>query len=347
VKSPSSSTCRRQRGALTLMLGLLLLMGSAILTLGSVRVGVMEQRIANNEWRAKEAQQAAQAGLDYALAMLGEGRDLGESAPTVPGSGDYRYSVSLSEVEDVSGCRRVSSRASASQDASIQAVAVECFQQQRLLRGGTGGGHAPLVLNGCLDGVTGNPDIYPRDCDTADENEECASIAITSSAEMACLDAGHLDLHDGEIEDDAFTGNAWNQIFAIGKDEFKAIADSGDAQFRWITASSNWHQSLGSPTEPVYLVFTAGADCPKLNGNPTIYGIVYFEDAAGCRSQGWGGATVYGSVVFDGDLKKLTANSRFYHWSRAGTGGERASLDRVRSASRVPGSWRDWTEEDD
>ncbi len=345
MKSPSSTQFSRQHGALTLMLGLLLLMGSAILTLASVRVGVMEQRIANNEWRAKEAQQAAQAGLDYALAMLGEGRDLGESAPTVPGSGDYRYSVTLAEVENVAGCLRVRSRASAVQDASIQAVAVECFQQQRLLKGGSGGDQAPFVLNGCLTGVTGNPDIYPRDCEG--EGQECSSVAIASSAEMACLDTGHLDLHEGEIKDDAFTGNAWDQVFDIGKDEFKAIADSGDPQFRWVTASSNWHESLGSPTEPVYLVFTTAANCPKLNGNPTIYGIVYFEDAAGCRSQGWGGATVYGSVVFDGDLKKLTANSRFHHWSRAGSGGERASLDRVRSASRIPGSWRDWNEEDE
>lgn len=340
----TSGNIKRQRGALTLMLGLLLLMGSTILTLSSVRVGVMEQRIANNELRAKEAQQAAQAGLDYALAVLSAGGEITEDTdvPAVNATNDYTYDVHFRPppvVDSDQTC--VSSTAEASSDASIQATATECFQQQRLLKGGNGTDHAPLVLNGCLGGATGNPDIYPRDC-TGVEEEDCASTAITSSAAMSCLDPGHLDLHGGDIEDDAFTGSAWDQVFDISKNEFKAIADTGDPQFRWINSSSNWHQSLGSPAEPVYLVFSAAADCPKLNGNPTIYGIVYFENAAGCRSQGWGGAKVYGTVVFDGDLKKLTANSRFYHWSRAGSDGERANLDRVRSASRVPGSWRDW-----
>jgi hypothetical protein len=313
-------------------------MGSTILTLSSVRIGIIEQRIANNELRAKEAQQAAQAGLDYALARIAQDDNI-DTPPPVTATGDATYDIVLTERERGNEIC-VLSRAIARGDDSIEAVATECFQQQRLLKIGTGVGHAPLVLNGCLDGVTGNPDIYPRDCEGADE--DCTSIAITSSAEMACLDSGHLDLHGGDIEDDAFTGSAWDQVFDISKDEFKAIADTGDPQFRWINSSSNWHQSLGSATEPVYLVFSAAADCPKLNGNPTIYGIVYFENAAACRSQGWGGATVYGSVVFDGALKKLMANSRLYHWSRAGSDGERANLNRVRSASRIPGSWRDW-----
>ncbi|SDW47244.1 PilX N-terminal domain-containing pilus assembly protein [Thiocapsa roseopersicina] len=336
----TSRKIKQQRGALTLMLGLLLLMGSTILTLSSVRVGIMEQRIANNELRAKEAQQAAQAGLDYALARIAQGNNV-DTPPPVTATGDATYDIVLTENERNNEIC-VLSRASARGDDSIEAVATECFQQQRLLKGGTGTGHAPLVLNGCLSGATGDPDIYPRDCTGVDEGEDCASVAITSSAEMSCLDTGHLDLHGGDIEDDDFTGSAWDQVFDISKDEFKAIADTGDPQFLWINSSSNWHQSLGSPAKPVYLVFSAAADCPKLNGNPTIYGIVYFENAAGCRSQGWGGATVYGTVVFDGDLNKLTANSRFYHWSRAGTDGERANLDRVRSASRIPGSWRDW-----
>jgi hypothetical protein len=338
-------TCqaKRQRGALTLLLGLLLLMGSSVLTLGAVRVGIMEQRIANNELRAKEAHQAAQAGLDFALAAFADGVAITDP-PAVKATNDYIYDVRLT-IDAHADHTCVVSAAQANNDSSIQSTATECFQQQSLLKRRPGGGLPPLLIRGCLGGVTGNPDIYPRDCSPSDEGEDCTSVAITASAELECLDTGHLDLHGGEIEDEAFSGSAWDQVFDIGKEEFKAIADTGDPQFRWITASSNWHQSLGSPTEPVYLVFSTAADCPKLNGNPTIYGIVYFENAAGCRSQGWGGATVYGSVVFDGDLKKLTANSRFHHWSRAGSPGEQANLDRVRSASRFPGSWRDWTED--
>lgn len=52
---------------MTLLFGLMLLIGAGILAFSSARTGVVEQRIATNEQQSILAQQAAQAGLDLSL----------------------------------------------------------------------------------------------------------------------------------------------------------------------------------------------------------------------------------------------------------------------------------------
>lgn len=341
VRSASS-----QRGALTLLLGLLLLMGSTILTLSSVRVGIMEQRIANNERRGMEAQQAAQAGLEYALAMLGQGNDPKGSGPSMNSNGhgnDFTYNITI-ETDDKPGCTEVTSLAEAGSDPSIHAVAIECFQLRRLLSRNFASDRPPLVVDGCLSGVTGTPKIYPAECDYG---EDCERISLASSALMTCLNDGHLDLEPGDMRASAFeSGDSWNYTFQISKDEFQERANStGNTQFHWVTVApngNNWKEPLGSPEVPAYLVFAKSAGCVNVKAN--IYGIVYFEHdnaKAPCDANGWGNIEVYGSVVFAGDLIKLNANTEFHDWTGTG-GGELDDLDPVLSASRIPGSWRDW-----
>jgi Tfp pilus assembly protein PilX len=361
-KSASSTHFRRQRGALTLMLGLLLLMGSTILTLSSVRVGIIEQRIANNEVRAKEAQQAAQAGLDYALARAGRG-DAIDNPPAVTATGDATYDIVLTATEDDDEtCIR--SEANARGDDSITAVATECFQQKRLLSGKSAQGFAsdlpPMVINGCLSGATGTPNIYPRDCDNEMDEEECESIALASSADSSCLDLGHLEVNNNDqavIRPNAFEGSAWDYVFDISKEKFKALAAANDhssPRLLWITSEiikkEKWTEKDidSSPTAPVVLVYEKSAGCPKINGNITIYGIVYVETSEDCNANGWGKTDIYGSMVFEGNVTKLTANTAFRYWGLADKDAEDddsldgLQLDRVFSASRIPGSWHDW-----
>ncbi len=333
------------------MLGLLLLMGSTILTLSSVRVGVIEQRIANNELRAKEAQQAAQAGLDYALAVLSAGGNITEdiNIPALNATHDYTYDIHFDPppvVEPDQTC--VSSRAEASSDASIQATATECFQQQSLLNNkGLGNGMPPLVVNGGIQKVTGNPDIYPADCDDPDAAEDCESIAIASSAERGDIEESHFNkkdpLDDEQIKAKAFASSAWDYAFGVSKDRFKALAaadDPDDPQFIW-AYNGDKLMDLGTSERPVYVAFDTSAGCPKLGGD--IYGIVYFESPTACRSQGWGGADIFGSVIFEGGLDKLTANSDLYNWNEQPKSLGVTPADLQKSwTSRIPGSWRDW-----
>lgn len=55
----------RERGVVTLAIGILLLVLITLITLFGARVTVVEQRVAGNDYRAREASGTAQAGLNY------------------------------------------------------------------------------------------------------------------------------------------------------------------------------------------------------------------------------------------------------------------------------------------
>jgi len=66
----------KQKGAVVLLVSIVLLIGVTLITVFAARVGVMDQRISANEYRHKEAQAAADAGLEQATAFIGQNPDL-------------------------------------------------------------------------------------------------------------------------------------------------------------------------------------------------------------------------------------------------------------------------------
>lgn len=99
--------------------------------------------------------------------------------------------------------------------------------------------------------------------------------------------------------------------------------------------------TIGAPGRPVVIINTTG--CPKYNGGITIYGIVYYEDHDACAANGWGGATLYGSVIWEGDVDKPNANSQFIEVDYEDLG----NLDDVFTsgidyATSIPGTWKDY-----
>lgn len=67
TKSYHRHTPRTQRGAATLVTSLILLLAITLMTFSSARVVVVEQRIAANDYRAKQALHASQAALERAV----------------------------------------------------------------------------------------------------------------------------------------------------------------------------------------------------------------------------------------------------------------------------------------
>jgi len=61
---------KRQQGAATLLVSIVLLIGVTLITIFAARVGVMDQRISGNELRHKVALASAEAGLEQAAAYL-------------------------------------------------------------------------------------------------------------------------------------------------------------------------------------------------------------------------------------------------------------------------------------
>lgn len=102
-------------------------------------------------------------------------------------------------------------------------------------------------------------------------------------------------------------------------------------------------KTIGAPNNPIILIVPKEAGCPKFNGGITIFGIVYFESQNACKANGWGGATIYGSVIWEGDVDKPNANSKFIEVDYARNG----SLDEVFNigpddAVNLPGTWKDF-----
>jgi len=66
----------KQSGAVVLLVSIVLLLGVTLITIFAARVGVMDQRIAANEYRHKEAKASADAALDQAASYISQNNEL-------------------------------------------------------------------------------------------------------------------------------------------------------------------------------------------------------------------------------------------------------------------------------
>ena len=100
--------------------------------------------------------------------------------------------------------------------------------------------------------------------------------------------------------------------------------------------------TIGAPTSPVILIIPSASGCPKFNGGVTIYGVAYYETTSACASNGWGGATVYGSVMWEGNVDKPNANTQYIEVDYDNLGGMDSAFNMtIEDAVRLPGTWRD------
>lgn len=149
---------------------------------------------------------------------------------------------------------------------------------------------------------------------------------------------------------------AWRSAFGdITPEQLKAWSEAQAAHglhahsqpqrnIYWIDSPGDWAQSLGSPEEPVLLVFSQQAcagKCPRIANGVHIHGTVYVD--AGCddeKMRGWQAGWIEGQLVIEAGLPDLAGISRI--WARSA--GRKAfelswprGMDHTR-AQRVPGS---------
>lgn len=71
MKSATIPLRHRQRGAVTLIITLLIMIAMTVGSFALLQTGTVEKRMTANDQRARDAMQAAQAGVDFVLAHLG------------------------------------------------------------------------------------------------------------------------------------------------------------------------------------------------------------------------------------------------------------------------------------
>lgn len=350
------------RGYATLVISLVLLFVISIATFTTARTGLFEQKISNNEYRRAEIVNAAEAALEYSAAWLAEntpawsGSTTQTAAPTstlptiTTASGDtLNLSAAFSRDTTNPQYIRIDATARAASDETITAMATRYVRVIPAPVSPAAVNAPPLLMDGCLSDATGNPDIFPGPSNmAAATSQPDDGNGSDNDGVNDCITWGQINPHGGASQGNAFTGDVWDQLFAVSRTEMKAIADAevaagvanAERTVVWVSDSGNYHTSWGSPTHPVVVVFDPDADCPKINGGPTIYGIV-FMDSACSGANGWGGTSVYGSVVVNGDVSKLTANTAIYDWSLSGSSD---SIDSYfdSTASLLPGTWKDF-----
>jgi hypothetical protein len=366
----------RGRGVYTLAVVMILLAASTLLVRSLIVTSTQEVRSSTNDRMAHEVFHAAEAALEYGIAWYTDNEpDWPTTAGTqvtvptaamdpvsTPAGDAYAVTVTYTRDSDLEAFILVTGTATLASDAQITATVQQVVHSNIILRDRQFVG-PPLLINGCFGKVTGTAEIHVVN----DPNER---VAVSSSHPPPghpahnpdCLDQGNLDYcleadcsgtalpetdaeQFGQIPSDP--DDLWLEVFDLPRADIKAIADrevangvaDEDRSVIWITSDSNYHESWGTAEKPVAVVFAPEADCPKLNGNPVFYGIV-FVDSPCTDGQGWGGTEIFGTLVINGDLSKFTANTIIHDWGLAG--GTAPDLPKADYVARLPGSWRDF-----
>lgn len=340
-----------QKGVASLIVILVILMSLSVVTLYFAKVSVIEQKISSNGYKYKQVFEAADAGVDHGLSWLSTNNPIWVADPVDAGfvidgnnlkfsAGNYSIAVNLRRSLAKPNVVSIESRATDA-NGSINALSrIEVIKKSLLVNGP----EAPLIINGCLNSVTGAPNIQNYD----------GGIEIVSSQDSSggCIDTGHFNQNGPppsrppapDVRDEAFSISAWDRTFGITQAELQKIAieqaasipNIQDRTVLWINDASEWHTDLGqlSPTiKPVIAIFNA---CQKINGNTVIVGIVYYQGP--CNVSGWGGGKLYGSIVVEGNMAGMNSNSVLnYSSSYVNI----ASEPLLGIQAKLPGSWFD------
>ena len=317
MKPLATSLSFRSRGVATLVVIIILLFSISGITLFAANTGILEQKVSTNDYRAKQLQSAADAGLQYAMSWIAANNqpnwstdpsssayDIDTTSVSTTLSNGFTASIKFRRATATKEHVTVTSTATETGGASVTAVSQTTILQKKLMMGG--GPDAPLVVNGCMSGTVGHPSI---------ENLSGGSDIVSSQPNPAtCLPQEHWNSQPSDpteyaTEGNGFTGSAWDLTFGISQAEMQALAGVPGSNVYWEASGSNWNTNIGSAGSPAILVL---AGCGKINGLVVIYGLVYVPST--CVSyNGWGSASVYGSVIVDGNLTAMNSNTDLHY----------------------------------
>ncbi len=359
---------RRQRGAYTLSIIMVLCLVTGIAIVALNRSTIDAIRITNNAFAAQEAFNAAEIGLAEAVAVAQPWYfDFEAGIPQLEmqesfthGSGDTtveRHYRVISQFELVGDYIRVHATAEgADAVASVSQLAV-----MAPLLAIDGFDMPPLVTRGCVDDGGSNPALCPATDSgrwqsahythaTAVTADDCPDYGEafnthfgTGENAISCSNGEQPPRAQGFFGIDEETQDLWSTLFTTDRAWMQQAA-AQHPSIEWFGADGTTlvtrDDVFGAPDRPVIVIFEG---CPLLEG--TYYGVVFIEPdpndpgRGSCSARDWGPVTVYGSLVVNGDFRDWTSLSALHAWATV-PGGQLTSLEQG-PLQLVPGTWTD------
>lgn len=355
----------RQRGAATLVIAMILLFSLTLLTLFAGRVSVTEHQIAGNEYRAKQAFEAAQGGIEYGfnelqsngglwiseadagtnsandlLAAIGQVRLDGTPGTVTDGSS---YTLQYDTVDNNNfSLIRVTS-VGISVDGGATKTVRQLVQFNPIL---TNTPNSSMVARDSIN-ISGNVTFT----NTETNSTALAGDGVTLGGSAGCTtgEAGNegITQNDGTLAGMTTGDEFFEHFFGDTKENVRAMSteiacsgvcngqlDGHVGEILWVTGDTviNSNTVIGSPEHPVILIVTEGN--LELRGGATIYGLVYSESG---WNNGAGNANVVGASLVESDFEAngsltISYNSDVLSRIRNGLG----------SFAKVAGGWQDF-----
>ena len=213
---------------------------------------------------------------------------------------------------------------------------------------------APLVINGCIGDASGKFYVTaPATRPAIATSKSVDSAGRLTGTAQPCIDTSQLKEYDAATSSElptvgvmpvAFDGSdpesIWKHVFGLSRAQIKTAAGNNLGSIRYYDQTRQppdpWHESLGSAAQPAIIVFDQGL-CPKING--TIRGIIYYRDSSTCGSNVLNALTLYGSIVSETGIGRMTGNPVIHQQDYASTN---PSFPVAVDAIRVAGTWRDF-----
>jgi PilX N-terminal len=358
-----------QHGFGNVAVGLVLLFASSLITLYAAKSAIIETKVASNDYQAKLAFEAAEAGVEFGHAYLEANRDLilidadsdgfinqytSTSTQNVTLTNNTTYTISYTNINanDFSSVRI--SAIGTSPDGTITRTVTQEYANRPYTLNMPA---ASLIAKGNV-ALSGNLDIENTINDTTIWSGGATSFTGSASTTISTgtgsdrnSTGADVIQNDGtlaSLSSDQFFENFFSSTKTEARKSANILyqnsvstnyADSLDGvvgKVIWIDQTSgeaqiNSNVTIGSPEQPVLLIVNGDF---HLNGNMTLYGSIYVAD--NWDNSGGGTATVHGSAIIEGDFSGQGTPNIVYNPTILNR-----SRDVLGDFAIVAGSWRD------
>lgn len=375
----------RQRGVATLVVSVGVALLMAVAAVGMMRSGMLEQKIAANDLRMREAQEIAEAGMQYVIAS---GSAPGNQCPPDLNLSNNNYIFNKIDLSSVVGVQTTSESYGVSVrwcHKTLSNTKIYFVRSQAEIPSAEAG-KDPVVKAFVESWFIKKKDSFLNDVDVFPpffvKGDFCPEVVKNNRSSPSCNgnasigDSGAYNqdygkwviasgvanvgsLHQKNSQSNKPAGvpssviesnreinsSAWEYAFNVTLAKAKALAleNKGEPFYYFGNKNVNssvvgGHKPLGSKTNPIVLIIEKDSKGKCPNVQLDVYGVVYINGP--CDENGWGNAKIYGSVISDGSITKLTGNPTFYKFDATLWSGLVGSAGFI-----VPGTWRDFEPE--